>query len=470
MRLMDITDGVARTIEGVTDTVSGALLEPTIRLGVTGLARSGKTVFITSLVANLMDRGRFGGLAAASDGRIRAAFLQPQPDDTLPRFDYETHLAALTGPNPVWPESTRSVSELRLSFRLQPGGLMGVVSGPRRFHLDIVDYPGEWILDLALMDQDYAGWSKTVLDRMQTREPARGYLAALKDLDPAKSFDEARAKDLALAFTGYLEQARDAGFYDLTPGRFLLPGDLSGAPVLTFAPLPPGAAPRGSMAREMERRFEAYKTQVVTPFFREHITRIDRQIVLVDALGALARGPAATGDLAEAMGGILRAFRPGRNAFLSRIFMGRRVEKILFAATKADTLHHRQHDQLVSIMEAVLREARDRADFAGADTRAMALASLRATTEDTRTNSGAELDMVRGRVAGREKPVAAFPGALPGTGAEVLSDIQSGADTWNGGPVQALDFLPAPLQLDAGEGPPHIRLDRAAEYLIGDRL
>ena len=36
----------------------------------------------------------------------------------------------------------------------------------------------------------------------------------------------------------------------------------------------------------MERRFEAYKTRVVRPFFRDHFQRIDRQIVLVDVLAA----------------------------------------------------------------------------------------------------------------------------------------------------------------------------------------
>ena len=63
---------------------------------------------------------------------------------------------------------------------------------------------------------------------------------------------------------------------------------------------------------------------------------IDRQIVLVDALGAIHAGPQAVEDMRRAMAEILGAFRPGRNAFLSQLFMGRRVEKILFAATKAD--------------------------------------------------------------------------------------------------------------------------------------
>jgi uncharacterized protein len=41
----------------------------------------------------------------------------------------------------------------------------------------------------------------------------------------------------------------------------------------------------------MERRFEGYKREVVKPFFRDHFARIDRQVVLVDALGAIHAGP-----------------------------------------------------------------------------------------------------------------------------------------------------------------------------------
>ena len=139
MVLGRIADGVSRSVETLGATVSEAFFEPVIRLGVTGLARSGKTVFITSLVANLMDRGRMPQFSPAASGAIKAAWLQPQPDDTLPRFDYESHLAALSGDNPRWPESTRSISQLRLSFRVQPTGLLGAVSGPRTVHLDIVD-------------------------------------------------------------------------------------------------------------------------------------------------------------------------------------------------------------------------------------------------------------------------------------------------------------------------------------------
>ena len=35
-------------------------------------------------------------------------------------FDFEGHMAALTGDAPQWPASTRALSELRLSFRVRP--------------------------------------------------------------------------------------------------------------------------------------------------------------------------------------------------------------------------------------------------------------------------------------------------------------------------------------------------------------
>ena len=45
--------------------------------------------------------------------------LEPQPDDNVPRFAYEDHLAALTGPDRHWPESTRQISQLRLRLDFQ---------------------------------------------------------------------------------------------------------------------------------------------------------------------------------------------------------------------------------------------------------------------------------------------------------------------------------------------------------------
>ncbi len=460
---------VLTAISDTVHAVSGMFSDPVIRLGVTGLSRAGKTVFITGLVANLLQRGRMPQLRHA--GQIEAAFLQPQPDMTLPRFDYEGHLAALTGDDPRWPASTRAVSELRLSFRIAPRGLFAAFQGPRTLHLDIVDYPGEWLLDLSLLDKTYADWSDAVLARIAKRDQAADFMATARAEDGSLPLDEGRAQALAASFTAYLNAAREAGFSDCTPGRFLLPGDLAGSPVLTFAPLPrPTTTARRSLWREMERRFEGYKTHVVKPFFRTHFARIDRQVVLVDVLGAIHRGPRAVDDLRRTMADVLSAFRPGQNGWLSGLLGGRRVEKILFAATKADHLHHNQHPRLTAITTALLADAQARADFAGADTAAMSIASLRATVEEVITRGDDSLDAVRGRLLTTGRQAAMYAGELPSDPARLLSPAREGASAWLDAEFGLMEFAPARITSRPGDGPPHIRLDRAAEFLIGDAL
>jgi predicted YcjX-like family ATPase len=383
-----IADTLGRGVEGIASGISETFFEPVIRLGVTGLARSGKTVFITSLVANLLDRGRMPGLEAARSGRIEAAFLQPQPDDTVPRFAFEDHLAAMTGTDPHWPDSTRAVSELRLSLRVRPAGLLGAVSGPRTVHLDIVDYPGEWLLDLALLDLDFDAWSRR---RWPAPRPAATvspppFSPRSSGADPRPS-GGTRGRRAGAWLDRVPDAARAAGFSDCTPGRFLLPGDLEGSPALTFAPLPPArsaARIAGARIRPPLRGLQARSRQTLLP----RPFRADRP---ADRAGGRARGdpcrPAGAGGSPPGHGAILGAFRPGRNAFLSSL-LGRRVDRILFAATKADHLHHTQHPRLEGLIGALVADARRRAEFSGAETRAMAIASLRATTEETRRVNG----------------------------------------------------------------------------------
>lgn len=472
MAVGNITDAVVRAVEDASDSVT-EMFEPVIRIGVTGLSRAGKTVFITSLVANFLDRGRMPQLLAASEGRIVAAFLQPQPDDTVPRFAYETHLAALTAATPHWPNSTRAIRQLRLSLKVEQTGMLASMRGLKTVHIDIVDYPGEWLLDLPLLNQSYAEWSEGTLATARSNgraSLAADWLAALEGSDPTAELDEPKALALAQSFTQYLVASREAGFFACAPGRFLLPGDLEGSPVLTFCPLERPEKTRSKMLYvEFERRFEAYKRKVIKPFFRDHFAKIDRQIVLVDALGAIHSGPQAVDDLRGAMADILSSFRPGKNTWLSKV-LRKRVEKIVFAATKADHLHHSQHPQLTAILQSMLRDAKDRADFKGAKTAAMSIASLRATVEQTVTHEGAPLDLVRGTLLETGKAAAMHAGELPEDPAHLLTPAGQGATEWLDADFNIMRFAPPVLTREPGDGLPHIRLDKAAQFLIGDRL
>ncbi len=467
MVLRTTTDIVTRSVGGTASAIGGLFTDPVIRLGVTGLSRAGKTVFITSLVANMLNRGRMPQLLAAANGAIQAAYLQPQPDDTVARFDYETHLDAMIGPSPSWPDSTRTVSELRLSLRVRPSGLLGGLQGPQTLHIDIIDYPGEWLLDLGLLDKSYDDWAAQALDQAKKRSEAQAFWATLSDVDGSQAFDDVTAGKLASTYAQYLQTARQNGFANCTPGRFLLPGDLAGSPVLTFAPLPDGPSPRKSLRAEMARRFEAYKARVVRPFFRDHFSKIDRQIVLVDVLKALSNGPEAVADLETAMADILTSFRPGRNGFLNEILLGKRVDRILFAATKADHLHHSQHPALSALMSEMTAVARDRANFSGAKTQAMSIAALRTTTETTVADG---LPAVQGIDLTTGKARAYYPGDLPDAPSALLAEARKGGDTWSGPGFATMRFGPPAMAIPPGEGPPHIRMDKALQFLIGDKL
>jgi predicted YcjX-like family ATPase len=485
-RFSDIIEEARLSARALLD-YSDNLFNPTVRLGVTGLSRAGKTVFITALIHGLTRGGRFPVFEPFATGRIARARLEPQPDDAVPRFDYENHVRTLIAER-RWPNSTVDISELRLviDYQRQNGA-------DRKLTLDIVDYPGEWLLDLPLLNKSYEQWSAESL--ALSREPLRARLAAPwhahhATLDAQARADEQAALAAARLFTDYLRACRDERFAMslLPPGRFLMPGNLAGSPALTFAPLDvpaDGVAPEGSLWAMMIRRYEAYKDVVARPFFRDHFSRLDRQIVLVDALSAFNAGPEALHDLEAALAGILDCFRIGRSSFFSSMFRPR-IDRILFAATKADHLHHSSHDRLEAVLRRTVAKATARAEDTGATIDVVALAAVRATREAQVQRGRDKLpsilgtpapgEMANGETFDGETEVATFPGDLPADPDTLFSGDNAfrGLSSSNAekADFRFLRFRPPQLEREGAEEPalPHIRLDRALQFLIGDRL
>jgi predicted YcjX-like family ATPase len=486
LRFSDIVEEARLSARALLD-YGDHFFNPTVRLGVTGLSRAGKTVFITALIHGLTRGGRFPVFEPFATGRIARARLEPQPDDAVPRFDYENHVRTLIEQR-RWPNSTVDISELRLviDYQRQNGA-------DRTLTLDIVDYPGEWLLDLPLLNKSYEQWSREslALSRERPRAPlAASWHAHLATLNAEGREDEQAALSAARLFTGYLRACRDERFAMslLPPGRFLMPGNLAGSPALTFAPLDlpaDGVAPEGSLWAMMVRRYEAYKDVVIRPFFRDHFSRLDRQIVLVDALSAFNAGPEALHDLEAALAGILDCFRIGRSTFFSNLFRPR-IDRILFAATKADHLHHSSHDRLEAVLRRAMSGAVARAEDTGAEIDIVALAAVRATREAQVQRGREKLPSILGTPAASEiansgsfdgeTEVATFPGDLPADPEQLFS----GEGAFRGLSSTAaektdfrfLRFRPPRLERDGTDEPalPHIRLDRALQFLIGDKL
>ena len=472
----DVLDAGRLAAGGVKDFATG-LVNPTLRLGVTGLSRSGKTVFITALVHALLKGARLPVFDAYAKGRIARCYLEPQPNDELPRFPYEQNLALLTAENRQWPESTNRISQLRLTIEYEPQGLFARNLHGGKLHVDIIDYPGEWLLDLPLMTQSYQQWSAATLTaaRVLPRvKHARDWLDHVGRTPANAPANELLAVEAAQKFTAYLFRCRetDVAQSTLPPGRFLLPGDLAGSPLLSFAPLDVRADAEltpGSYGALMQRRYDSYVSKIVKPFFFGHFARLDRQVVLVDILTALNAGAASVADLRKAFTDVLACFRLGENNLFTEVF-GKRVERVLFAATKADMLHHSGHDKLENILRTLISEAASRADETGARYDVAALSAIRATREATLQQKGEDLACIvgvpeAGEVMGDtvfdgRKEAAVFPGDLP-------DDASAALDGRLEGKLKFLRFRP-PLLRDGTF--PHIRLDKTVEFLLGDRF
>ncbi|QTP54390.1 YcjX family protein [Billgrantia sulfidoxydans] len=442
-----------------------------LRLAVTGLSRSGKTAFLTSLVNQLRHAGleaRLDLMPAARQGRLLGARRVSQPDLGVPRFPYDQAMASLDSEPPRWPEPTRGISELRLSIRYRPARRALLRGETAELSLDLFDYPGEWLLDLPLLGHDYPGWSRAML--AGAGEQRRALLAewerAAARLDPAAEANEAELADIAALYARSLQAAREAGFANLQPGRFLLPGDLEGAPVLQFFPLPALAeADEGALAKlppesiyaTLAARFRHYQHHIVRPFYRDHFRRFDRQIVLVDVLGALNAGPERFEDLSQALATLMQSFDYGKRSLLSRLFAPR-IDKLAIAATKADHVTPEQHANLTALLEALLAEPLQDLRYANVPVKALSLAAIRATEAHEVNHRNERSPALRGTTLEGEE-VLVFPGEVPAKLPET--------DFWARQGFDFRAFRPAPRE---GGALPHIRLDAALDWLIGDKL
>jgi predicted YcjX-like family ATPase len=450
----------------------------TVSLAVTGLSRAGKTVFITSLAHNLLSAMhqpyRMPLLRVVGEGRLAAARLAQAGADR-PRFPYQSNVERMAATPADWPARTRDLSEIEVEFRYTPTGAFGFLlnrigNGTATLRLKIVDYPGEWLLDLPLLAQTYADWSRATLQLCRAgprAEAGRDFLACLGGHRHDAAASQAAARQAHDLYRALLVAARDRhGLTFLQPGRFLEPGSFADKPNLWFAPLD---VPEdidylddGTLGALMEQRFEAYKKDVVAPFYERHFRNFSRQVVLVDVLGALLAGRDAFEDTRLAIEAIMESFRYGAGGTIMRLLRGARIDKVLLAATKADHVPEVQRDHLAALLRNMA--ALPALDVAHADATidVAAIASVISTEEDTQEIDGQRVQVVVGRPVGSRTKAKFFVGNVP------IRPPRPGA--WGKPFLSVPVFEPPAIDVLPIDGIAHINLDLALEYLIGDRL
>ncbi|TPG49273.1 ATPase, partial [Roseomonas nepalensis] len=372
-----LQSGLRNTAHDASARTDALLHETTLRLAVTGLSRAGKTVFVTSLITNLLALGRsfdtlpslhqrLAGQAAGSGApsRLRSVRLVPPGSSETPLFDHARNLATLTAVEPNWPPRTNDLTETAIELVLDREGTFRKHLGPERLRLEILDYPGEWLLDLPMLNQSFQAWSRETLARL--REAPRSlacaaFLEQLPTVEPGARAEHERLRRLHGLYRDGLHACQNEyGLRLLQPGRFLCPGPRADAPFMWFFPLDevPDHPLRSTTAALLEERFEAYKADMRARFFETHFARFDRQILLVDVLGALHSGRDAFLDTEQALALIAGCltYKQDWGSLWSRQSA---IERVAFVATKADHVPHNHRTNLCHLLRDLVEGARE---------------------------------------------------------------------------------------------------------------
>ena len=444
-------------------------------IGITGLSQSGKSTFITSLINQLLQHkaANLSGFEPVLSERLLNVKVHPLNEKILPSFPYDDSYKGMTGPNPVWPKSTQDISgcllELRLSKSVSKFNPFG--NDQYSLFLEIRDYPGEWLLDLPLREMSYSRWCMQC-NAQYTQQPRSGLLGSLlselQQLDPLAEVDADLLVSLNKRFITFLHDCKykDKCLSLIQPGRFLIPGHIDDASILCFIPLLKSAsytegqlssASETSYFKVCERRYKRYIKELVEPFYKTFFRGIDRQLVLVDIVGALNAGPEYIDDMRQALANITDSFAYGSRNRFKQLFKPK-IDKVVFAATKIDQVVSKDHESVRQLLAIVVKQAYKNAQHEGVKPTCEATAAVRCSKEiEYQGDDAISGTAVDGSPIGYTHP--SIPSRIP-EGKEWQPFLE-----WQIPPLNP----PKNLSYQNEDVIPHIRLDSVLNELIGDK-
>jgi len=442
------------------------LPDKSIKVAVTGLSQSGKSVFITSLINQLLANDKLPYLNEKLGRSFVARLLAP--DANFNRFDYYANLEQFQKDNPSWPKPTKSISKttLQLEFKSEYKFLENDI-----VNIELIDYPGEWLLDLSMLDLSYEEWSEFTLKlanssaRVEYSAPYLDMIESKKDRLYKKSSDFKFDEIISDSFKEYLKLLYYNHFSFIQPGRFLEAGDLYGDPILNFAPLPypqnSQNIEKGSLYDRFKKRYDEYLKEVVKKLYLEHFSEFDTQIILVDLIKTLEYGMDSFVDMRLAFEHILKSFTYGSNSFLSSLF-SLKIEHVIFAATKADLIPRNQHQAYINILEDLIDSIRKKIDISHTKSETTFISAVKSTNYINVKEDGTILECIEGIMEGDSEKSIYYPGEIP-------NDYKS-VDFWKRHKFKFPKFRPIKFPDSKYEAVEHIRMDRLIYSLLRDRV
>lgn len=459
-----------------------------MKIGITGIAGGGKTVFLSSLLWQLAeiesaDFSLAGNLRLTDFREIRLRRGTGEP------FPFERCRDSLSRQG-VWPAKTVDCYRYSCDFkrndrkRLNLARLknLGHLRLSDRQRLDLFDFPGERIADAAIVSfPRYEDWSDHMLEHFQSHsdymEAVEPYLRLLRET-PVGSVPAGEEIALQSQVTLAYKRALARLIYGyrplISPSTFLLGRDGDTASPVSeetlassraagvdnlsqFAPLMPrmrDAFP--GLTDSMTANYRTYRREIALPLFNE-IGSSECLIVLVDIPSILAGGVGRYNDNRQITMDLFDALRPdssiGMLLWKALTFWRRRLRKVAFVASKADLVH--PEDIRNGRLESLLRQMTSRAKRMMPDVEFewFTCSAIRST------RPGKKDGKLIGKVAYRnplklekEFDVPSLPEVWP--------------DDWKAGDFRFLSVLPeVPKNLQIP--PSHLGLDRLFDFLIG---
>jgi len=157
---------------------------------------------------------------------------------------------------------------------------------------------------------------------------------------------------------------------------------------------------------------------------------------------------------------IMESFQYGQSNLLSRLFSPK-IDRLLFAATKADHVTPEQHGNLVSLLNKLVFQTKQRLSFDAITMKTIAIASVKATKVGKSQYQGRNIPVIKGRQLSNNQMITLFPGAVPASVPTL--------EYWQ---TQAFNYIAfAPIEsAESDECLPHLRMDQTLQFLLGDKL
>jgi predicted YcjX-like family ATPase len=348
---------------------------------VTGTGRSGKTVFLVSLInhiKNFRPDDDFGLEILAGKERIGFRRFVPKSDpvdnSTFPYHRYRERLSL----NHQWPRKTRDMTEYRCAFQ------QFEQRRPKRSQnvdLTLIDIPGERVADLPMIEhKTFDNWSdarvQLIEDKTDHLEHARasGFWSALEKAGKG----EANADDLVTTYKRFLLRCACSYVRSISPSTFLLDQEgqtadfdaencekeeavnallarrFSGLKGKEFVPLSADARKASKKTASAFRKgFDAYQKEILSPL-QAKVKDADSLVVLIDIPDILVSGYSIYNETLRFLDSLASIVTRKRFGFLSP-----KISKAVFFASKADTVRRSDLGHLKDLIDDVVHTSRD---------------------------------------------------------------------------------------------------------------